>query len=138
MTPKSPGSSSPVTIYILRNAGTCIVIKLFVIIFSADMGVVKSNVDVLVKEGLGERAETDFILARDTCVALLKLGVKRKVMNSICIVTVGVGDEILKILTYVMYNSFATNFLKNIFSHCHVRGIMPYETSGFPQSLKSS
>lgn len=44
-----------------------------------DMGVVKSNIDVLVKEGLGERAENDFILVRDICLVLLKLGFLKKV-----------------------------------------------------------
>lgn len=47
------------------------------------MGVVKSNIDVLVKEGLGERAENDFILARDTCLALLKLGPPKKVQGQL-------------------------------------------------------
>lgn len=49
----------------------------------ANMGVVKSNIDVLVKEGLGERAENDFILARDTCLALLKLGPPKKVQGQL-------------------------------------------------------
>lgn len=40
---------------------------------SADMAVVKTNIDVLVREGLGPRADTDLLLARDTCLALLKL-----------------------------------------------------------------
>ena len=53
-------------------------IKLFYLC-RADMGVVKSNIDVLVKEGLGPRADTDFLLARDTCLALLKLGVPKTV-----------------------------------------------------------
>ena len=43
------------------------------------MNVVKANIDVLVKEGLGPRADTDFLLARDTCLALLKLGVAKTV-----------------------------------------------------------
>ena len=47
------------------------------------MGVVKSNIDVLVKEGLGERAESDFILARDTCLALLKLGPPKRVQGQL-------------------------------------------------------
>ena len=41
--------------------------------FRADSDIVKSNVEVLVKEGLGERAEGDFILAKDTCHVLLKM-----------------------------------------------------------------
>ena len=47
------------------------------------MNVVKSNIDVLVKEGLGPRADTDFLLARDTCLALLKLGVAKTVSSHI-------------------------------------------------------
>ena len=43
------------------------------------MSVVKANIDVLVMEGLGPRADTDFLLARDTCLALLKLGVPKTV-----------------------------------------------------------
>ncbi|XP_033731463.1 condensin complex subunit 1-like, partial [Pecten maximus] len=39
----------------------------------ADNTVVRSNINVMVSEGLGPRAESDFILARDTCLALLKL-----------------------------------------------------------------
>ncbi|XP_071805504.1 condensin complex subunit 1-like [Asterias amurensis] len=38
----------------------------------ADMSIVRSNIDLLVSEGLGERGQRDFILARDTCLALLK------------------------------------------------------------------
>lgn len=56
--------------------------------FSADMGVVKSNIDVLVMEGLGPRADTDLLLARDTCLALLKLGTPKAV--SIVLIDKGV------------------------------------------------
>ncbi|KAJ8320625.1 hypothetical protein KUTeg_002212 [Tegillarca granosa] len=49
----------------------------------AEMNIVKINVDVLVKEGLGERAESDFQLARDTCLALLKLGTGKKKQGGI-------------------------------------------------------
>lgn len=59
------------------------VLCLFYVDSRADMGVVKSNIDVLVKEGLGERAENDFILARDTCLALLKLGPPKKVQGQL-------------------------------------------------------
>ncbi|XP_022328669.2 condensin complex subunit 1-like isoform X1 [Crassostrea virginica] len=58
-------------------------ITLIYMIAGADMGVVKSNIDVLVKEGLGERAESDFILARDTCLALLKLGPPKRVQGQL-------------------------------------------------------
>ncbi|KAJ7379614.1 meiotic chromosome condensation [Desmophyllum pertusum] len=44
----------------------------------AEMDVVRTNIDVLVSTGLGPRAEDDFLLARDTCVALLKLGKTHK------------------------------------------------------------
>nr|XP_054768299.1 condensin complex subunit 1-like [Lytechinus pictus] len=39
----------------------------------ADPGIIHSNVEVLVSEGLGERGMKDFMLAKDTCLALLKL-----------------------------------------------------------------
>lgn len=55
------------------------VLIFFYMDFRVDMGVVKSNIDVLVKEGLGERAENDFILVRDICLVLLKLGFLKKV-----------------------------------------------------------
>ena len=45
------------------------------------MDIVRSNIDVLVSYGLGPRAEEDFLLARDTCVALLKLGKTHKVQQ---------------------------------------------------------
>ena len=50
------------------------------------MDIVRSNIDVLVSTGLGPRAEEDFLLARDTCVALLKLGKTHKVnkTKSVC------------------------------------------------------
>ncbi|XP_066028149.1 condensin complex subunit 1 [Pocillopora verrucosa] len=44
----------------------------------AEMDIVRTNIDVLVSTGLGPRAEEDFLLARDTCVALLKLGQTHK------------------------------------------------------------
>ena len=43
------------------------------------MAVVKTNIDVLVSEGLGPRADTDLLLARDTCLALLKLSTPKTV-----------------------------------------------------------
>ena len=48
-------------------------------VYRADMAVVKTNIDVLVMEGLGPRADTDLLLARDTCLALLKLGTPKAV-----------------------------------------------------------
>lgn len=65
------------SIFTLKSFIIVVFILLFMD-FRANMGVVKSNIDVLVKEGLGERAENDFILARDTCLALLKLGPPQK------------------------------------------------------------
>lgn len=43
------------------------------------MDLVHSNTEVLVTVGFGERAKDDFLLARDTCVTLLKLGGSGKV-----------------------------------------------------------
>ena len=45
----------------------------------AEVEIVKSNVDVLVKEGLGPRAENDLLLAKETCCALVKLAGTKKV-----------------------------------------------------------
>ncbi|XP_048728818.2 condensin complex subunit 1-like isoform X3 [Ostrea edulis] len=58
-------------------------VTLLYMIAGADMGVVKSNIDVLVKEGLGERADSDLVLARDTCLALLKIGPPKKVQGQL-------------------------------------------------------
>ena len=49
------------------------------IVSSADSSVVRSNIDVLVSEGLGPRAEEDLLLARETCLTLLKLTSTKKV-----------------------------------------------------------
>ena len=43
------------------------------------MDLVRSNIDVLVETGMGPRAEGDFLLARETCLALLKLVKTKKV-----------------------------------------------------------
>ena len=40
---------------------------------SANVVIVRSNIDVLVKEGLGPRADGDFLLVRDACLVLAKL-----------------------------------------------------------------
>ncbi len=61
--------------------------------FSADAGIVRSNISVLVKEGLGERAETDFLLVRDTCSALLKTTGTKKVQRKLSIR--GIFDPVL-------------------------------------------
>ncbi|KAI0222051.1 Condensin complex subunit 1 [Lamellibrachia satsuma] len=45
---------------------------------TAEVEIVRSNIDVLVKEGLGPRAEQDYGLAADTCTVLLKLAGKHK------------------------------------------------------------
>ena len=47
--------------------------------FRAEIEIVRSNIDVLVKEGLGPRAEDDYALAAYTCTVLLKLAGKNKV-----------------------------------------------------------
>ncbi|CAH1239876.1 NCAPD2 [Branchiostoma lanceolatum] len=44
----------------------------------AEADIVRSNVDVLVQEGLGQRGQEDMQLARDTCTALLKLAGSQK------------------------------------------------------------
>jgi len=43
---------------------------------SAELGTVQSNIGTLIKEGLGPRADVDYLLARDTCLALAKLSTK--------------------------------------------------------------
>ena len=53
--------------------------SLSLVVSRAEMDIVRTNIDVLVSTGLGLRAEEDFLLARDTCVALLKLGQTHKV-----------------------------------------------------------
>lgn len=49
----------------------------------ANAKIVHSNVEILVKEGLGDRAVHDFVLARETCVALLKLGADKKAKGAV-------------------------------------------------------
>ena len=49
---------------------------------SAEVAIVRSNVEVLVKEGLGPRGETDFLLTRDVCMALNKLVGGKRVYSS--------------------------------------------------------
>ncbi|XP_078617056.1 condensin complex subunit 1-like isoform X2 [Branchiostoma floridae x Branchiostoma japonicum] len=44
----------------------------------AEPAMVRSNVDVLVQEGLGQRGQDDMQLAKDTCTALLKLAGSQK------------------------------------------------------------
>ena len=50
--------------------------KCFFLSTSAELGTVQSNIGTLVKEGLGPRADVDYLLARDTCLALAKLSAK--------------------------------------------------------------
>ncbi|ESO89837.1 hypothetical protein LOTGIDRAFT_61640, partial [Lottia gigantea] len=45
--------------------------------------IVKSNIDVLVNEGLGMRAETDMLLAQITCRTLLKLAAGKKTKGEV-------------------------------------------------------
>ncbi|XP_071146803.1 condensin complex subunit 1-like [Mytilus edulis] len=49
----------------------------------ANAKIVQSNVEILVKEGLGSRATKDFILAKDTCITLLKLGLDKKAKGAV-------------------------------------------------------
>jgi len=51
-------------------------IKFLFYLVRAEVETVRSNLNTLIKEGLGPRAEKDFLLARDTCIALLKLATK--------------------------------------------------------------
>ena len=47
--------------------------------FRAEPEIVKTNIGVLVQEGLGERAESDYLLAQGVCQAVLTLAQKPKV-----------------------------------------------------------
>ncbi|KAL5015272.1 hypothetical protein ScPMuIL_009542 [Solemya velum] len=58
-------------------------ILLLSMVASAETEIVKSNIEVLVKEGLGPRAEADFVLARNTCTALLKLAASKKMKGEL-------------------------------------------------------
>lgn len=49
----------------------------------ADTEIIKSNISVLIAEGLGPRSENDFKLARDTCLALLKIGINKKKIGDV-------------------------------------------------------
>lgn len=49
----------------------------------ADNTVVRSNINVMVSEGLGPRGESDFILARDTCLALLTLSNSKRMKGQV-------------------------------------------------------
>ena len=54
----------------------------------------KSNIDVLVKEGLGSRGEEDFLLTRDTCLALHKLGGTKKVCILFIVLNQSIDREV--------------------------------------------
>ncbi|XP_053379231.1 condensin complex subunit 1-like [Mercenaria mercenaria] len=58
-------------------------VQLIAMAAGADMAVVKTNIDVLVMEGLGPRADTDLLLARDTCLALLKLSTPKTMKGDV-------------------------------------------------------
>ena len=49
--------------------------------FRAKVQLVKQNIDVLVREGLGGRGESDLLLVREVCVALIKLTGGKKVRS---------------------------------------------------------
>ena len=51
-------------------------------LFSMEVDIVRSNINILIQEGLGSRAEDDYLLARDACLALIKLVPSDKV--SLC------------------------------------------------------
>ncbi len=54
--------------------------SLFCLYFRANVNIVRKNIDVLVKEGLGPRAEEDFQLARETISVMIKLSGGQKVI----------------------------------------------------------
>ncbi|XP_035829509.1 condensin complex subunit 1, partial [Aplysia californica] len=53
-------------------------VQLIAMCAQAEPEIVKSNIDVLVQEGLGERAERDYLLAQGVCQALMTLAAKPK------------------------------------------------------------
>lgn len=82
-------------------------LQLIAMAAGADMGIVKTNIDVLVKEGLGPRADTDLLLARDTCLALLKLSRPKTVKG-------GVASEPYKLSeTHEMFTSLVRILVKS-------------------------
>ncbi|XP_014671209.1 PREDICTED: condensin complex subunit 1-like [Priapulus caudatus] len=54
-------------------------LKLLAMAAGAVVEIVKSNIDILIEEGFGKRAENDFELATDACVALMKMAGGQKV-----------------------------------------------------------
>lgn len=48
-------------------------LMLITMIAQAQSGIIISNLEVLIKVGLGSRAKNDLLLARDTCRALLTI-----------------------------------------------------------------
>ena len=59
--------------------GSPVPLQMFCLYFRAEASIVKSNVDVLVSNGLGPRSHQDFLLAFSTCTALLKINAQKKV-----------------------------------------------------------
>eukprot|EP00106_Octopus_bimaculoides_P013134 XP_014780576.1 PREDICTED: condensin complex subunit 1-like [Octopus bimaculoides] len=53
-------------------------LNLLMMAAGGDSKIIKSNIAVLVSEGLGPRAEKDFRIAKDTCLALMKIGSAQK------------------------------------------------------------
>ncbi|XP_041377786.1 condensin complex subunit 1-like [Gigantopelta aegis] len=58
-------------------------LSLIAMVAGAESDLVCSNIDVLVSEGLGPRAETDYLLAQEACLALNKLGAVIKVRGEV-------------------------------------------------------
>lgn len=48
-------------------------LMLITMIAQVQSGIIADNLEVLIKVGLGSRAKTDLLLARDTCRALLMI-----------------------------------------------------------------
>jgi len=57
----------------VRNSDPKAAISLLAMAAISEPGIIRSNIEVIVNHGLGAKAETDFLLARESCVAILKL-----------------------------------------------------------------
>ncbi|XP_052287084.1 condensin complex subunit 1-like isoform X2 [Dreissena polymorpha] len=82
-------------------------VQLIAMAAGADMAVVKTNIDVLVREGLGPRADSDLLLARETCLALLKLSTPKALKGD-------VGNEPYRLAeTHEMFTSLTRILMKS-------------------------
>ncbi|XP_055958438.1 condensin complex subunit 1 isoform X2 [Patella vulgata] len=69
--------------------------------------IIKSNIDVLVSEGLGKRAETDLLLAQITCRTLLKLAASKKTKGEVAAEPYKFSEnhEMFTRLSYLLVNA---------------------------------